>query len=344
MTTKSSTTRRNFVLGATGAAVAPFFIGRAKAAAPEHVLDLVTVAPADSVWEQILRKYKGVLKTRTEGRVAIKQFLGGAKGSELETVGQVLAGRTAIFAGSMGALASAVPEVEAFELPYLFASAKKARDVLIKLKSDMDGILMDRGFKLLMVSENGFRSMGFGPGGADADPVKGLKNVKMRAMETQCHIDTYKALGASPVPIPITETLQALQTGLVDGYCNSPVFTFAAALHVGTVRWVYTNHIYQPGAVVMSRKVWDKLPADIQKVLDYADEGNAKLEHRGFQMIWAMDPVLKENMVQSGIKVEEIDAAGRKTLAQKTAKVHDQFGARTTKAGKELLKKIKASA
>ena len=62
MTLKNRATRRRFVQGTTATAIAPFFIGRAKADEPEHVMKIATVAPPGTPWAQQLRKIKKYLK------------------------------------------------------------------------------------------------------------------------------------------------------------------------------------------------------------------------------------------------------------------------------------------
>ena len=334
-----STSRRRFVQGATGAALAPFFI-RTASADEGRKLSMGTVAPAVSVWADIFNRYKKTVKKTSSEQLKIKAFWGGSRGGELEMAQAVHAGRMDIFAGSMAALASVVPELEAYELPFLFSNAKEAKKALLGTKKQLAGLLEKRGLVLLLLAENGFRSMGFGPNGSAADPVDGLKGMKMRSMEAQCYVDMWKALGASPQPIPVTETLQALQTGVVDGYDNTSVFAFAAAWNVATSKFVYTEHAYQPGIVVMSKKVWNKLSKEEQQAMDPFRDEIAKVEDRGFRLVWAMGPQLRANWTQAGSKVEDLDPEARKKLAKKTQKVHGKFKSRTTKDGRALLQAV----
>ena len=100
-------------------------------------------------------------------------------------------------------------------------------------------------------------------------PVKlpsDLKGHKMRSQESLVHVETYRALGALPQPIAVTEVLPALQTGVVDGFDNTPIYTFAACWHLAIKHFTLSEHIYQPGAVLIAKKEFDKLPADLQKI------------------------------------------------------------------------------
>ncbi len=336
MSTKKLTTSRRKLLKGTAAtaAIAPFFIGKPARAAgePEFTFKFATVAPRGTPWQKQadgLRKYVDKV---TEGRVKFKMFYGGASGGELETAEATASGRMGGWAGSTGGLASIVPEMEAFELPYLFKSSKTAQKALAANRTMIHDILWERGFKLLSFAENGYRSLGTT---FAVEKPSDLKGRKIRTQETKSHVELFKSFGATPSPMGITEVLSALQTGVVEGYDNTQLFAFAAALYMATTHWTDTRHIYQPGAIVLSRKgAWDKMPAELQEALTGDTEQMEKMEDRGFRMVRALEPQITKNFGDLGIEFHEPDIAAFKKLA---APVHDHFKKRTTKQGKALL-------
>ena len=338
--TNSSTTRRRFVQGSTATAIAPFFIGRSASAADEYVVKVATVAPPDTAWATLVNKFRSWAKDKSGGRVKVKAYLGGALGDEISTAEGTKRGTIQAWGGSMGALASAVPELDCLELPYLFKSAKKADAVLDKIRPQLHDLLWDRGYKLMFYSENGYRSIGA------LHPVEGVKDLKgrkFRSQQSDVHLNTWRAWGASPVPMAVTEVLSSLQTGVVDGYDNTPVFTFAASWYVATRHFTLTEHIYQPAAVVFSRKFWESLPSDLQTALSPENEDVSKMESRGRRNIRAMEPQLIQNFSDAGIKVHKMSESDKKQLAAPAQKAWDQFEKGTSKAGKELFKTIKAN-
>ncbi len=339
MSAKKPTSRRTLLKGtAATAAIAPFFIGRpASAGEPELTIKFATVAPNDTPWMRLASKFKKWVDEKTEGGVKVKVFAGGALGPEVQTGEACKAGRIGGWGGSMGALALAgVPELEAFELPYLFSSSKKAEAALNANRTMLHDLLWERGFKLLMFAENGFRSLGTTfPVETPAD----LKGRKIRTQETKAHIATFKGFGASPVPMGITEVLSSLQTGVVEGYDNTKLFAFAAALYMATTHWTETEHIYQPAAIVLSRKgAWDKMPKEYQDALNTESEEVLKMEKRGFQTVRTLGPQLGKNFDDLGIVRTEPDLAAWRKVAEK---VHADFRGRTTKQGKALLDVLK---
>lgn len=334
----ASTTRRRFAKTTAAAAASTFFIGRSAKADDPIVLKLATVAPTGTPWADQIHEIKKDIKLKSGGRIKLKAFLGGGLGPEVETAEATKRGTIDIFAGSAGALASAVPELECLELPYLFPDMIKADKILDEvILEDVKRILLSRGYVFGFWGENGERSIG------STFPIKGLADVKgkkMRSQENPVHIQFWKDVGASPVPIAITETLSSLQTGVVDGFDNTPLFAFAASLYQAVQHWTMTNHIYQPGIIVMSKKTWDKLPPDLQAVM-FADP--AKLAKKSRRGVRAMNPQLIENFKNAGITVNELSAADRASFASAAAIGHATFLKRANTEGAALLKKIQGA-
>jgi TRAP-type C4-dicarboxylate transport system substrate-binding protein len=344
-----SPTRRRFVQGAT---IAPFFIGRSASADDANtVVKLATVAPPGTPWANQIKQYKKRLAAETKDlpvKLKLKAYLGGALGDEIQTAEACKRGTVQCFAGSIGALASAVPELEAIELPYLFSSKQTKANGHITINADkildvtvherIEQLLWKAGFKLLFLAENGFRSIGSTfPIAKLAD----LKGKKMRSQEAQTHLDTWRALGAAPVPIAVTEVLSSLQTGVVEGFDNTPLFAFAASWHMGIGHFTLSEHIYQPGIAVASRKFWDSLDPALQGILIGAEAERIEFTLDGRDAVRRMGPQLVENFRTAGITVNELGALERTAFIGAAVKAQDAFAKRTTSEGKALLKAIK---
>ncbi len=333
----TSSTRRTFVKGTGAAATAgTFFIGRsAKADDPEHVMKIATVAPPGTPWSKFLKFWKKKIKEGSEGRIKVKTYVGGAKGGEIQTAEETKRGTLQIFAGTAGALASAVPELNCLELPYLFPTEKKADKILDEVvREDLDRLLWDRGYKLLFFSENGYRSIGSAFPVTSPDDLKGRK---MRSQESEVHLNSWRAMGASPVPITVTEVLSSLQTNVVDGFDNTPLFAFAASWYQAITHFTLTKHIYQAGLVVASRKFWEALPTDLQTVVMGDPAKYAKKGRRGVRAIGGM---LEANFEGAGVSLSRLTEAERKPFAANAEEVWDKFRKSTSKDGKALLDKI----
>lgn len=338
MIKKTSTTRRRFVQGTAAAAASTFFIGSARADEPEHVMKVATVAPPGTPWANQLRKLKKAIKEQSQGKIKVKTYLGGALGDEISTAEATKRGTIQCFGGTAGALSSAVPELAVLELPYLFKNEKAADNILDNvIRDDLDRLLWDRGYKLWFFSENGYRSMGA------TFPIRtpdDLKGKKMRSQETDVHLNTWRAFEASPVPIAVTEVLSSLQTGVVQGFDNTPLFTFAASWQQAITHFSVTEHIYQPGLVVLSRKFWEELPSDLQTLV-YGDP--AEYGKKGRRGVRALKKMLLANFTDSNIEVVKLTAGEKAEFAKRAETVHEKFRDTASAAGKDLFDKIKAA-
>ncbi|MFO0635462.1 MAG: TRAP transporter substrate-binding protein DctP [Nannocystaceae bacterium] len=335
---RRSPSRRRFVQGSAAAAVSTFFIGRSARAEDEIVAKVATVAPPDTPWANQLRDLKKQLHEASGKRLRLKPFLGGGLGDEIETAEATKRGSVQVYGGSIGALASVVPELEAIELPYLFASAKKADTVLDEvIREDLETLLWDAGYKLWFFSENGYRSIG---STFKIEGLADLKGRKMRSQQAKSHLETWKAFGASPVPIAVTDVLPSLQTGVVDGFDNTPLFAFAASWYQGISHFTLTEHIYQPGIVVLSRKFWETLPADLQTLMMTDTQKLSRVGRRGVRAIAGQ---LLENFKNAGITVTELSAAQKAAFSASAVVAHADFLTRTTDKGKALFEKIKGA-
>jgi tripartite ATP-independent transporter DctP family solute receptor len=337
-------TRRKFLSASAVAAGQALAASTALRARPARAADapltlkIATVAPEGTPWAEQLNSYKQQVEAASKGRLRIKAFLGGALGDENQTISECRRGAIPLWGGSTGALASSVPEISVLELPYLFATPEDADKVLDQvLYQDLRKLMLDRGFVLLMWSENGYRS--FGSKWAPVKLPADIKGHKMRSQESQVHLDMYRALGGLPQPIAVTEVLTALQTGVVDGFDQTPLYTFAASWQLGIKYFSVSEHIYQPGVVVASRKEFEKLPADLQKIL----AGDVtKLVREGRQGVRDMGPLLLQNFETAKIPVYRLTAAEKEAFAKATRPVYDKF-VKAVPSAKPLLAKVQAT-
>lgn len=235
-----------------------------------------SVAPEGTPWSEWLDGVKSRLEKDSAGKLKLKLFLGGKLGGEKEMAEETRNGNLAMFGGSAGALATYVPELAGIELPYLFSSDAEADFVLDRIRPQVTQLLAAKGFVMIMWGENGWH--GYGIKGKCVEKPDDLKGLKMRAQESYVHIETYKAFGAAPVEMSTPEVLGALQTGTVDGYSNSPLLSQATSWYKGISHYTYTKHIYQPGIIVMSKKVFDAQPKELQDILIKRDDERAGIQ------------------------------------------------------------------
>jgi TRAP-type transport system periplasmic protein len=301
--------------------------------AEEYVLKIATVAPKGTPWSKLLLKFQTNVDKASGGRIKVKLYLGGTMGDENETVRMASRGRLQGVGASTGAVASLVPELNAVEIPFMFRSAKEADYVLDKkLLTPMEGLFRERGLILGFWSENGFRH--FGSKDTAIKSPADIKGKKMRSQESFVHLAMWKALSASPQAIPTTEVLTALKTGAVDGFDQALLYAIAAGWHNSIKYLTVSGHIYQPAVIAFNKDWFDKLPADLQKVL--IDEGR-KIVREGRSAIRKLNPELLDVVKSAGVSIHTLSKSERADFEKATFGVRAEFRKKQGKKGAEIL-------
>lgn len=281
-------------------------VGKAQADDP-ITLKIATIAPEGTPWEKQLKNLKKRYEEGSKGRIKVKLFFGGSLGGEKALVRRCSQGSIQMAGVSTGAASSLIPELNVLELPYLFRDAAEADRILdTVVKPQMAKLLASKGFVFGLWAENGFRSMF-----TRERPVKSvadLRGLRMRSQETISHLNMYRALGANPNPIDATNVLTSLQTNVVDGFDNTPIFAFATSWYQGARHFTQTEHIFQPGLILISKQWYDGLPADLKTVVtdipqSFVDEGR-----RGVR---DLEPLLVKNLGRAGLTVNRLEPAQR---------------------------------
>lgn len=297
-----------------------------------YTLKIATVAPEGTPWSEGLGQFKAMVEKDSGGKIAVKVFYGGMLGDENETVQQAQRGQIQGVAGSTGAIASLVPELNVLELPYLFRTADEADFVLDGVAlAPLEAAFRAKGLVLGFWSENGYRN--FGSSFAFIKSPADLKGRKMRSQENPVHLEMYKAFGASPVAIPTTEVLTSLQTGVIQGYDQTALYASAAQWLSATKFYTVSEHIYQPAAIAFNKAWFDGLPADLQKVLLSARAG---LVPRMRKEIRALNPILLENFPAMKVQVYELTAAERASFEGPAKAARDAYMAKASSGEKSL--------
>jgi tripartite ATP-independent transporter DctP family solute receptor len=280
-----------------------------------------TIAPEGTPWTDQLKAMKKRIESESNGRIKFSIYTGGQLGGELETLRSLQRGRIQGWGGSNGAVTSLVPELQLLEFPYLFMNEKEVDyildEVVFKPYSDL---LASKGLILHSWNENGWRHFA-----SKKKPVfqpNDLKGLKVRSQESQLHVEMWKAFGASPVPISIPETMSALQTGLVNGFDNSTLFTSATGWYQAIDHFVLSAHMYQPGLIVYNKKFFDSLPPDLQKIV----LGQPKLEAQaGRKGVREIEPEIIKILENEGVKIHKMSDEQKQEFAKLSKSVHQKF-------------------
>ncbi|WCL49905.1 TRAP transporter substrate-binding protein [Leptospira sp. GIMC2001] len=266
---------------------------------------LASVAPQGTPWADVMYAIQKRINSESGGKYNVKVYPGGQLGGENEILAGVRGGRIEFAGLTTGAVANVVPELNVLEMPYLFDNIGQADCVLDNhLIEPVSGLLTSKGMVFISWAENGFRSIGM-KGKAIKVPAD-LSGVKVRSQEAKTHIQFWKSVGASPIPIAIPEVLPALQTGVVTAFDNTPLFTMAAEWQTTIDNFTFTKHIYQPALIVVSKSFHDKQPAENRSIIVGKTNELAGEVRKGVR---ALDGRLVATLKKTGVAIHNPSAA-----------------------------------
>lgn len=270
------------------------------------------------------------LEAATKGKIKLQMFPGGVLGSEKEVVEQTQVGAIQIARISLGVLGPVVPEVNVFNMPFVFRDEAHMRKVI-------DGPIGEEILGKITNSPARLVALGFMDSGSRSlytkKPVRkpeDLKGQKIRMMGNPLFVDTMNAMGGNGISMGHTEVYGALQTGVIDGAENNPPTLFTSNQYTTVKYYTQTNHLIIPEIFVMSKVTWDKLSKDEQALVKKFSR-EAQLEQRG---LWDKSVAeYTQKLKAAGIEFINVDT---KPFYDATAPVRAKYGAQFT----DLMKRI----
>jgi TRAP-type C4-dicarboxylate transport system substrate-binding protein len=170
-----------------------------------------------------------------------------------------------------------------------------------------------------------------------------MGDIKLRVMQNNVFLESFKALGANAIPLPFSELFSALETTAVDGQEN-PFNTILSSKFYEVQKYLtVTNHVYSPWIVLVSKKYWDGLSATEKKVL--MDAGKTS---RDFERKDTRDEAAKAlaDLKSKGMQVSELSPteAGRmrNKLSQVNASIAQNVGPDLWKETQGALAKLRS--
>jgi C4-dicarboxylate-binding protein DctP len=258
---------RNWILAAAAAAilVAP---GAASAQAPIVIKFSHVVAP-NTPKGKGADKFKELAEKYTNGKVKVEVYPNSTLYKDKEELEALQLGAVQMLAPSNSKFGPiGIKDFEVFDLPYLLPTEAALRKVTEgPLGKAMLKKLESKGMVGLAYWDNGFKEMSANkPLHMPAD----YKGLKFRIQSSKVLEAQFRALGAIPQVMAFSEVYQALQTGVVDGQENTPSNIYTQKFYEVQKYTTLTNHGYIGYVVVVNKKFWDGLPADVRGELEKA--------------------------------------------------------------------------
>ena len=232
-----------------------------------------------------------------------------------------------------------VPQLALFDLPFLF----KDIDHLHRVQDGEVGqALKDKvaakGIIALNFWDNGFKQLS-----TNKEPLLNptdAKGQKFRIMSSKVLEAQFHAVGANPQMMPFSEVYSGLQQGVIDGQENTNSNIFTKKFHEVQKHLTITNHGYLGYLVVMSKKFWNKLPADLQaNVTQAMNEATEKERQYAQELNDSQLAQIKAYADKTGkLKIYNLTAEQKEAWRNAVSKIYPEFYS-DRKIGKDLIEK-----
>ena len=205
----------------------------------------------------------------TKGKVKVEVYPNSALYKDGEEMSSLQMGSVQMLAPSLAKFGPlGVKEFEAFDFPFMFDDTAELHKITQgPVGAAMLAKLEPKGIKGLAYWDNGFKSF------SANTPLKNVadyKGKKFRIQSSKVLEEEIRSIAGIPQVMAFSEVYQALQTGVVDGTEN-PISNFwTQKMHEVQKHLTLTNHGYLGYAVIVNKKFWDGLPAEVRGELEQA--------------------------------------------------------------------------
>jgi tripartite ATP-independent transporter DctP family solute receptor len=252
------------------------------------------------------------------GKMKVRAIGAAALGPDTQMQQALIGGAQEMMVGSTATLVGITKEMALWDTPFLFNNVKEADAVLDgPIGQKVMDKLQDKGLVGLAYWENGFRNLTNSK--RPVTKLEDLNDVKLRVMQNNVYLDSFKLLGANAVPMPFSELFSALETKTVDGQEN-PYNTILSSKFYEVQKYLsVTNHVYSPWIVTVSKKWWDGLSKAEQKILL-----DAARVSRDFERKDTRDEAAKAlgDLKAKGMQVNELSVAEVNRMRDKLTHVN----------------------
>ncbi|MET0066459.1 MAG: TRAP transporter substrate-binding protein DctP [Candidatus Thiodiazotropha sp.] len=231
----------------------------------KSILKIATLAPDGSSWMKAMRAAAESIETRSQGRISIRFYPGGVMGNDNSVLRKIRMGQLQGGAITGGGLSAIYPQAQTLSLPFQFRNL----DEVDAVREVMDRKIIDG------LNESGYISFGLSEGGFaylfSNTPVKtteDMKGLKIWIPEgDDINASMFGELGITPIPLPLTDVLTGLQTGLIDTIASAPIGAIALQWHTRVHYLTEVPLAYLYATLVIEKKAFNKLSEADQELV-----------------------------------------------------------------------------
>ncbi len=275
-----------------------------QALAAEMELKFGHVGKPGSLFEISVNEFAARANVRLAGKAKVVAFGASQLGKDKELLQKLKLG-TITFSLPSTVMSTVADEFGLFEMPYLVQNRSHMSRIENQIFWDKIGPAAEaKGYKILALWENGFRHITNNV--RAIDKPADLQGIKLRTPKGSWRVKMFKSYGANPTPMSFSEVFTALKTGVIDGQENPFAQIYSGKFQEVQKYLSLTGHVYTPAYVVVGKKHWDSLPADVQQILvETAKETQSFVYAKAAEL----EIDLLQKLKDGGIAVNQADKA-----------------------------------
>jgi len=312
---------KKFMIGAVAAAVVA-----TSGLAAEYTLKFSHVVSANTPKGKAADFFEKRLEELSGGKIDVQVYPSSQLYNDNAVVKALRLNSVQMAAPSFSKFGKIVPNLALFDLPFLFKDidhlhrvqdgpvGEKLKD-MVTAKGIVALDFWDNGFKQLSSSKKALIAP------SDAEGQK-FRIMSSKVLEAQFH-----AVDANPQMMPFSEVYSGLQQGVIDGQENTISNIFTKKFHEVQTDLTISNHGYLGYLVVMSKKFWKSLPADLQANVKQAmKEATAKEREYAQELNDSQFAKIKEYAEQTGkLKIHTLSDEQRNAWREAVSKIYPKF-------------------
>lgn len=268
-----------------------------------------------------IQKFGEIVAIKSGGKIKVQELGGGTVGGEAQQLSAVQGGVQDMTMPSATVMGGVIKEFTLLDIPFSFSKAEQV-DALVAgpFGKALMSRLGDKGMVGLGFWETGFRN--FTNSRKPIVNVEDLKGLKLRVIPNPLFIESFTALGANPVPMAFPELYGALESKAMDAQENPFAVVLTSKFNEVQKYLSVTNHVYTANPVVISKKTWDKLSSDEQKIIQEAANEAGAYQRKVSREAAA---TARKSLEAAGMQINDVPAATLGKMRDLTQPVAEKF-------------------
>jgi TRAP-type transport system periplasmic protein len=270
-----------------------------------------------------VQKFAAVLAAKSGGKLRIREFPASQLGNELQQQSAVRGGTQEVFSASTTSLAGVVKDLGLFDFPFIVSTFDQATALA---EGGFGKAMMDALPEKDLIAL-GYWGLGFRNATNSSRPIAKLEDfagLKLRVIPNPVYLETFRAFKANPVPMAFGELYTALENKTVDGQEN-PYSVILSNRFYEVQKYVSaTNHTFTQNIIIVSKKFWDRLSPEEQKM--FRDTYAETIQYQREQTQLAANNALGD-LKAKGMQFNEIAPTEHTRMRAATKGVIEKFSA-----------------